>query len=117
MSMYPNYPDPQEREVQENKLEDKLERIETQRIEEKIKAMSNVLEDKIGDLNELLQNEQAGFDDTTKALYQLTEEVSCDFSDWKAMESWKYEFLEQHNFTTKELFQYFILNIYKTEQP
>jgi hypothetical protein len=48
-----------------------------------------------------------------KELYQLTEDVAVKFSQWVENDSWQPQYLEQQTFTSKELFNYFINNVYK----
>jgi hypothetical protein len=134
MSIYPNYPDPQEREQEESKQDAITERKENERIEEKIKAM-NVLENGISQV--FGERELWDFENTlnipavTDKLYQLTEDVSIAYENWKTEESsftkrysydddnngkWYDEFdnsLGRKYYTDKQLFQYFLNNIYK----
>jgi hypothetical protein len=49
-------------------------------------------------------------------LYLLTQEVACAFYDWTEKYGWMQEFQHQETHTTKELFSYFIDNVYKKDK-
>jgi hypothetical protein len=78
--------------------------------------MSNILEEKI---DKIINAKIEDFADAfthglteNKQLYQLTEDVAVKFAEWKDKEGWMLDYKEQATHSYKELFQYFINNIY-----
>ncbi len=49
----------------------------------------------------------------THLVYQLTEDVVLKFTKWKEEESWEVDYSYQKTHTVKELYYFFIENIYK----
>jgi hypothetical protein len=109
--MYPSERDYLADHEHERNHEAKLERIEDRRIESKV---SNMLEKEIQSITDYLPNDPFdNSDDERIKLYQLIEEVSCEFGQWHR----HLNFGMYYEKTTKELFTYFTENIYKKDKP
>ncbi len=72
---------------------------------------NNKLYSEIEKLNDRYKD--SSYVDVNNELYQLTEDVAVKFAEWKDDNSWEMDYREQKTHTTKELFTYFLENIYK----
>jgi hypothetical protein len=111
MTIHPK--DELEDEQHQKKLDADIERRDNERIEKLLNkdVMSNKLELKIAEINS--DSAPASEIHPNKQLYQLTEDACLQFNEWKDHEAWEIQFREQQSFSPKELFNYFINNVYK----
>jgi hypothetical protein len=75
--------------------------------------MSNKLLNEIKKELEYVYPTAEAYNKSANNLYQLTEDVAVKFAHWKAKEGWVVDYREQATHSYKELFNYFINNVYK----